>query len=452
MCGLAGFIPKNSRKPNIKKLIALGILNEDRGTDSCGIAVGDNVLKGTYAESKFRDFISGNFSKINLDVSKPVFIHTRKSTNGAHNSGNAHPFLWHYKDRPESNFVFMHNGVVHNDKELKYKFIPDGNDSLLTIDSHYLGLSLFFCKSFNEELEVLKSYRGKAAVAYYNRKDESVTIFKGGADNIEERPLYYVEAAEGYYFCSIDMSLELLFHKEVKALKNNQLLKFVKGKIVEDIIVPRTVPVYTIAKTETSKSTVATTHNNNSSNATKIIKDASGNYSDSVWPLLSLQTLLYKEGKDLVDGAFKIWGSHDSVNSTYALLPINFKGSIDRPSAYSTIHFYQGVACTNVNKLKNIYHVFKRKYGNTNRLVLESILKDLARDVIVDIIPLYTKNNVLVALIYKDRETGDVEYYDRNDFDSKTHVRLSLRFSSQKPYLVSGGSGIYRSLKLTHAT
>lgn len=50
MCGLAGFYPKKGKKVNINKLYLLGIINEDRGTDSCGLSIADTRFTGTNLE------------------------------------------------------------------------------------------------------------------------------------------------------------------------------------------------------------------------------------------------------------------------------------------------------------------------------------------------------------------------------------------------------------------
>ena len=56
MCGIFGYAGVNPNKINIDKINTLGILNEVRGVDSCGIAMDGQILKGVGQLAKFRNF------------------------------------------------------------------------------------------------------------------------------------------------------------------------------------------------------------------------------------------------------------------------------------------------------------------------------------------------------------------------------------------------------------
>ena len=216
MCGLVGFIPKKGKSGDLTKILPLMIMSEDRGTDGCGIAIGDQLWKGVGTMSKARDFINGNnetLGNIKPDflVNKPIIAHTRKSTNGSHTWDNTHPFKWK-STKDESNYlVGQHNGVIYNTKKLKENFIKGECESLLKIDSHFILLGLYYNMDTPDEIELLKSYEGKANLMYYN--SNSINIWKGSNGYLEDRSLYYIETSNGWYFCSIRAALYSLFPK-----------------------------------------------------------------------------------------------------------------------------------------------------------------------------------------------------------------------------------------------
>ena len=232
MCGLTGYYPKKNKQANISKLLSMWVINEARGTDSCGITIGDTRFAGTgIKESKVRDFLE---SSTNLNdilktplKNKPIIAHTRASTNGSHNNYNAHPFIWTRKNSRSFYFCFAHNGVIRELPDFKHKLGMSRHDKdLLVIDSHVLGLAMY--DSYVEiltEKEILTSYEGNAAFLCYDNK--TFKAWKGANYGVEERPLFYVETAEGWYFHSIKIALELSFpENDVLNVENNTLLTF----------------------------------------------------------------------------------------------------------------------------------------------------------------------------------------------------------------------------------
>lgn len=232
MCGLLGFYPKKNKHGNISKILSMWVMNEARGTDSCGITIGETRLIGTgIRESKVRDYLAtGDNLSLLLKTplkNKPIIAHTRASTNGSHNNYNAHPFMWTRKNNKSSYFCFAHNGVIRELHDLKTKLGMSRHDKeLLVIDSHVLGLAIYDSYvGLLSEKEILTAYEGNAAFICYDNK--IFKAWKGANYGVEERPLFFVETPEGWYFHSIKLALEISFPEStVSEVENNNLLTF----------------------------------------------------------------------------------------------------------------------------------------------------------------------------------------------------------------------------------
>ena len=107
MCGLFAGVGKLSSN----RMIALGSMNEERGTDSVGLAYLDG------AEIRIAKLAERPCVGLNIALRKEVteaavsglFIgHTRAATQGDVSSRNAHPFLM-------DGIAFAHNGIIIND-------------------------------------------------------------------------------------------------------------------------------------------------------------------------------------------------------------------------------------------------------------------------------------------------------------------------------------------------
>jgi len=243
MCGLVGFYPKKGKKVDLPKLYNLWIFNEERGTHSCGIVYGEDRNVGVGSKAKARNFIkevSKELRETNL-TNKPIICHTRHATAGAHTANNAHPFSW-FKGKESNYFCFAHNGVIRNLEELKTKLGMDRHkQSLMDIDSQVLGLAMFDAQDgLITEKEIVENYDGNAAFICYNSANE-FKVWKGANNNVEERPLYYVEAKEGWYFCSIDFPLEINFLIEPTLIPNNTMLTFKNYQLESSVVYSRTI-------------------------------------------------------------------------------------------------------------------------------------------------------------------------------------------------------------------
>lgn len=237
MCGLVGFCPKPGKKANFQKLALLSIGNEERGTDNFGISLNDHLIKEAKA-TKARDFFVLHSKDIKEKIKEDVLIitHARKSSIfHKKDEKHAHPF---YFTLGKNNYAIgAHNGKIDNEIELSRKYL---NNQRFEVDSEYL-----FAALINNGKKILQEYEGAAALLFYSTG--IFYAFKGGNNNVEERPLFYVETTEGWYFSSIYSVLYLTTGLYPKCVENNELIT-IKNGIVESEILPRAIekiiPVY----------------------------------------------------------------------------------------------------------------------------------------------------------------------------------------------------------------
>lgn len=192
MCGLFGGIGKLSSN----RMIALGSMNEERGTDSVGLAYVD---KGhlTVAKIAERPCVG-----LNITLKKAVteaaisgmFIgHTRQATQGQVTSRNAHPFL-------VDNIVFAHNGIILNDDEF----------GVYEVDSESLihGIK---AKDFSK-------YEGPIALLWI--EDGKLKAYRGG------NPLFRGRHAGSTYLASSGKYLKAIGCTHVKELAEGLIYTF----------------------------------------------------------------------------------------------------------------------------------------------------------------------------------------------------------------------------------
>lgn len=114
MCGLFAGVGKLSSN----RMIALGSMNEERGTDSVGLAyIQNNEMR--IAKIAERPCVGLNITlrkEVTEAAVSGLFIgHTRQATQGMVTSRNAHPFL-------ADGIAFAHNGIIINDADFgKYE-------------------------------------------------------------------------------------------------------------------------------------------------------------------------------------------------------------------------------------------------------------------------------------------------------------------------------------------
>lgn len=235
-CGLVGYCGKS--KPDYSKLKILGLYNESRGEDSTGVYMSGEVTKIAGYHGKFSNYIRNNkFPKIKGECNS-VIIHTRKASVGGVTEKNAHPFILSSGERQ---IIFAHNGTLENWKELQDKY---NINKALDTDSKILGAAIVKENNF----KVINEYIGAAAFLLYTTgKTNTLTLFKGAAGNVEERPLYYMQVRDskknikGVYISSMNEALEAINDDDSEIVKvpNNALITFENGIIKEELTIVR---------------------------------------------------------------------------------------------------------------------------------------------------------------------------------------------------------------------
>ena len=205
MCGIFGQINKNNKVQfNKSCFITLGIANDTRGGDSCGIFIDGNVEYGIDKTKLFSKFFNHSELLKNTNTCNIALGHCRKASVGAKTIAEAQPCVIKNGDKVE--YVVIHNGTVYNYKELAAKYIPNVDIKNMT-DSQVLTY-IFYHTGF----DVLSEYIGGAAfVAVDYRGDKPKTYFWKGSskqttyskEETEERPLYLYQNEDSLYFSSL---------------------------------------------------------------------------------------------------------------------------------------------------------------------------------------------------------------------------------------------------------
>lgn len=249
-CGILGWAGKDPRKFNKQKFDILGLFNNSRGGDSCGVSTDGEIYYGTLLNKNYDDFI---VNKGYLRPSKiPAVIgHARKASVGAVSETNAHPFG--FGDLGEGHeFIGCHNGTLSNQDELGKKYGVETsvyNDKNMfqrtKVDSEILLEILYKTK----ETDVLEEYIGGAALLFQDlNHPNTIFAFHGASKKetgdktdtlFEERPLYYYqESKDSVYISSMEESLIFIGgvkNETVFEFKHNILYEIKDGNVSKAI-------------------------------------------------------------------------------------------------------------------------------------------------------------------------------------------------------------------------
>jgi len=223
-CGIFGQAVKYIEDMNQANVRILGMFNESRGKNSCGITLDSEIYHGLDGEKLFTDFIKGrNLTPIKNPI---MFGHTRMSSVGAINQFNSHPFgFGSNKDKSGFKMIGVHNGTLFNHADLGISHGVDTKTSYINsfkvelertkIDSEMLLEIIYHSGNF----DVLSQYNGRAALVWTDTDKPNVVYLWSGMSTpdegqdftkfaVEERPMIvYVEDQNSFYFSSLVESL-----------------------------------------------------------------------------------------------------------------------------------------------------------------------------------------------------------------------------------------------------
>lgn len=212
MCGIFGFIGQRQKPFDKRAFVTLGVANDTRGGDSCGIFIDGQYEYGVDKLKLFGDFWYQ--SKLIKETRSATIAlgHDRKASVGGVKAELAQPVIINGENGPE--FVFIHNGTMVNHTALAKKYLPDMDTAHMS-DSQIMA-HIFYRYGFDS----IEEYIGAAvfvAVDYRSGKPVSY-FFKGeskeysySAKVTEERPLFFTTSHQQICFSSIYSTLATLF-------------------------------------------------------------------------------------------------------------------------------------------------------------------------------------------------------------------------------------------------
>jgi hypothetical protein len=339
-CGIFAWAGSNPKSFNKAKFDILGLYNNSRGGDSCGVTTDGEIYYGLTTNKNYYDFL------IEKEYLKPkevpvVFGHTRRTSVGAANEYNAHPFGFGELKEGYS-FIGCHNGTLtnHGDLAKEYgviadlwemnengtrgKWIRSKNDSEILLE----------CIYNSKDIKVLDSYIGGAALVFQDLTEpDTVYAFHGASrketsdtnpDKFEERPLYYYkESKNSLYISSLEEPLIAIggkLNKNIFEFKHNIVYKIKNGDIDSAV-------TYKVDRSKAAqKKSFITSHNKNFTMApmTRKIHTATANCTLDIDTTKKRSPKQSKSNYKLLDNSI-ITNIYDETDDKYFKSGINFR-------------------------------------------------------------------------------------------------------------------------------
>lgn len=189
MCGIMGYMCFSKKKPDKSKITEMFKLLETRGRDASGFAfLNRGNLIVHKAPMKSTDLVKTK-EWLTLELPEMMIMHTRLKTQGSEkNNANNHPIF------SKSGIALVHNGMIHNDKEIIGKKDRDAE-----VDSEAL-LALWSMKIKGDKIKRLfERIEGSFAVAIIDKAEPDKLVLIKKDNPID---MYYDSADDILYFCS----------------------------------------------------------------------------------------------------------------------------------------------------------------------------------------------------------------------------------------------------------
>lgn len=210
MCGLFGIINSHPKPINWQLVDTLGIANDSRGGDACGLFIDGKVSYGTDNLSLWYCWYKKDPLHKEAKNATILLGHCRKASIGGKDPDKAHP-VCHYDENGNIDFVMVHNGTIRNYSELAAKYIPEYNavgksDTQVMANifynvgydvlAEYQGAGVFVTVDYRTGVPVTRAFQG---VSKEKWNDKEAT---------PERPFYFTFDKGSYVFSSIGYFLE----------------------------------------------------------------------------------------------------------------------------------------------------------------------------------------------------------------------------------------------------
>lgn len=199
MCGIAGYMSINDKRPDPKKMVKMFDLLETRGTDASGIAYPQNGKMEIYKDGIRASALikRRKFKKVMRSLPSTMIFHCRASTHGSEKENrNNHPI------HTGGNVALVHNGVIRNHDEIGKK--PDGVEvdtmAIMHLIDTYPNVS-----RFGEALGKLSGSMA-CAVLRVEKNDNKLWLFR------ESNPIVFIQDTKTdiIYFASSDHILDCI--------------------------------------------------------------------------------------------------------------------------------------------------------------------------------------------------------------------------------------------------
>ena len=232
MCGIFGTISRKAKPFNKRAFCTMGVRNDSRGGDSCGVFIDGFAEYGVDKQKLFIDFFRDSVLLNNTTECKVAIGHCRKASVGKVSLETAQPVVLR-NENGEVDYVLIHNGTVYNYQELAKKYIPEIDITGLT-DSQVMA-RIFYHAGY----DALDEYQGGAVFVIHDYRINRTLVFKGSSKKFqyskeaeEERPLYYCWHNGRFCFSSIFETLYAFYYEEViYTLSPNKLISIRDNKL-----------------------------------------------------------------------------------------------------------------------------------------------------------------------------------------------------------------------------
>lgn len=245
MCGIFGFIGFKKQPFDKLTFLSLGCENDSRGGDGCGVFIDGKIEYSDITKVKlFRNFFENSTLINNTKFATIAIGHDRKASVGGVTQDKLHPIYMTDKNG-NINFVMIHNGTLHNYRDLAKKYLKYDDDAIKSYSDSQILAKIIYQHGFG----VLSEYIGSAAILIvdYRNKDNSPIVYAYRGESklklsdekeTEERPFYFYKTTNGIWFSSMSDYFDVLSYcttKDIFVLPTNKIVVLNKRSDTDEV-------------------------------------------------------------------------------------------------------------------------------------------------------------------------------------------------------------------------